>query len=70
MRDGDWKVIEFYEFGDAELYNLRDDPGEHHNLAAQNPTMLDTLRKKLAQWQSSMGAKMPTANPAWKPASN
>lgn len=70
MRDGDWKVIEFYEFGDAELYDLRDDPGEHHNLAAQNPTMLEDLRTKLAQWQTSMNAKMPAANPRWKSDSN
>ena len=32
VRDGDWKLIEWYEDGRRELYNLRDDPGEHHDV--------------------------------------
>ena len=34
---GDWKLIEWYEDGRRELYNLRDDPSEQHDLAARHP---------------------------------
>jgi arylsulfatase A-like enzyme len=68
LRSGDWKLIEFYEEETAELYNLRDDPGERTNLAAKLPEKTQELRHKLAAWQKSVGAKMPPRNPDWKPA--
>ena len=34
VRTRDWKLMEYYEDGNLELYNLADDPGEQHNLAA------------------------------------
>ena len=37
VRDGDWKLIEWYEDGSLELFNLRDDLGEKNNLAAKEP---------------------------------
>jgi arylsulfatase A-like enzyme len=67
LREGDWKLIEFYEFGDAELYDLRTDPGEHNNLAAAEPTKFTELRDKLRSWQMTMNAHMPQNNPEWKP---
>ncbi|NQU22701.1 MAG: sulfatase-like hydrolase/transferase, partial [Candidatus Nealsonbacteria bacterium] len=33
IRDGDWKLIEFYHWEKVELYNLKDDPGEQHDLS-------------------------------------
>ena len=66
-RSGDWKVIEFYEFGDAELYNLATDPGEQKNLAMDDPERLQELRNALADWQQTLNAKMPQPNPDWKP---
>jgi arylsulfatase A-like enzyme len=67
FRSGDWKLIEFYEFGDAELYNLATDPGEQKNLAMENPEKLQELRQTLAEWQQTLKAKMPQQNPDWKP---
>jgi arylsulfatase A-like enzyme len=66
MRSGDWKLIEFYEEDKAELYNLREDPGEQHDLASKQPEKLRELRGKLAAWQKSVGAKMPQRNPAYR----
>jgi len=66
IRVGHWKLIEFYEFGDAELYNLASDPGEATNLAEQEPDRLDDLRRQLRQWQDNLHAKMPQLNAAWK----
>ena len=62
---GDWKLIEFYEFGDAELYNLATDPGELKNLATQERDRLDDIRRQLRQWQENLHAKMPQSNAAW-----
>jgi arylsulfatase A-like enzyme len=67
IRDGDWKVIEFYHYKNFELYNLATDPGERHNLAKANPTKAKRLRTKLAAWQKQMNAKMPVPNPEYTP---
>jgi arylsulfatase A-like enzyme len=62
VRDADWKLIEWYE-GETELYNLADDLGETHNLAATNPAKVKELQAKLAAWRKEVGALMPTPNP-------
>lgn len=67
VRAGDWKLIEFYESGVAELYNLRDDLGEQHDLSQTMPEKLAELRTQLQGWQSSMGAQMPQPNPDYRP---
>jgi arylsulfatase A-like enzyme len=59
VRRGDWKLIEFYEDGRLELYNLRDDPGEHTNLAARVPERARELRLLLHTWRQSVGAQIP-----------
>jgi len=60
IRDSDWKVVEFFETGKVELYNLRDDPGEAHDLAAANPEKAGALHAKLVDWRKHVGARMPT----------
>ena len=62
VRSGDWKLIEFFEDGRQELYNLKDDIGEEHNLAAANPDKVKELHAKILAWRESVGAKMPTKN--------
>lgn len=59
IRDGDWKLIEFYEHDETELYNLANDPGEQDDLADRQPEIRDRLKAKLRDWQISMKAKMP-----------
>ena len=63
VRAGDWKLIEFFEDGRLELYNLRDDIGETRNLAADEPRRAQELQKRLAAWRDSLGAAMPVPNP-------
>ena len=71
IRDGDWKLIEFYHHDKVELYNLANDIGEQKNLVTRQPKKTAELRAKLRAWQKSMKAKMPVPNPAYKaPASN
>ena len=66
IRDGDWKLIEFYHYNNFELYNLAKDPGERTDLARRNPRKAAELRAKLSAWQKQMKAKMPVPNPDYK----
>ncbi|MES2597993.1 MAG: sulfatase [Verrucomicrobiota bacterium] len=59
MREGDWKLIEFFDEGTAELYNLKADISETQNLAATNPERLKSMQSKLAAWRGETGAYMP-----------
>ena len=68
MRQGDWKLIEFYEDGRLELFNLKDDPGETRNLVRREAARAAAMRKKLAAWRKSAGAVMPKVNPEYDPA--
>jgi len=68
LRRGDWKLIEFFEGGALELYNLREDPGEQRNLAPAEPRRAAELQKALAGWRARVGARMPTPNPNYDPA--
>lgn len=58
---GPWKLLEFFEDGRLELYNLGDDVGETKNLAEQLPAKVRELRERLDAWRRSVGAPMPTA---------
>lgn len=66
IRDGDWKLIEFYEFDEVELYNLASDPGEQNDLSKSMPEKTTELREKLKTWQTKMNAKMPQPNPKYR----
>ncbi len=68
VRRGDWKLIEWFEDGTLELFNLRLDPGEQKNLAAAEPARVQALRAELQAWQKDVGAKFPTPNSAYDPA--
>jgi len=63
IRQGDYKLIEYFEDGEVQLYNLVDDPGEVHNLASELPEKAAALQEKLQTWRTSNHAKMPTLNP-------
>ena len=68
VRSGDWTLIEFYEDMSVELYHLKDDLSEAHDLAAAEPEKAADLRSKLHRWREAVGAQMPTPNPHYKPA--
>jgi len=59
VRHGSYKLIEFFEDGSLELYNLADDLGETTNLAAQEPELTRDLHTRLQAWRTSIGADMP-----------
>lgn len=64
VRDGDWKLIEWFEPGRGlELYNLKADIGEQNNLADKNPGKTLQLHTLLQNWRQDVGANMPSKNP-------
>ena len=65
---GDWKLMEFFEDGRLELYNLHDDIGEAKNLANEMPEKAKELHTKMLAWRTEIKAPMPSANTGDKPA--
>ncbi len=59
IRKGDWKLIEFWEHGDAQLYNLAKDMGEQNDLSEKRESIKAELSTELAKWRTQMGAVMP-----------
>ena len=62
VRAGDWKLIEFFEDGRLELYQLRDDLGETRNVATEQPEITRRLHDLLKAWRSRVEAKIPEPN--------
>jgi arylsulfatase A-like enzyme len=59
VRSGEFKLVEFFETGQVELYNLKEDPGEKNDLARQRPARARELKEKLAAWRRAVKAPMP-----------
>ena len=69
VRCGDWKLIEFFEDGSIELYNLKDDISETNNLSKTKPEKAKELHSLLIEWRKSLNAPAPTEkNPKYDPA--
>jgi arylsulfatase A-like enzyme len=65
IRVGSWKLIEFFEDGKLELYDLEEDVGETTDLAARMPEEVKGLHEKLLAWRKQVDAKLPRPNPNW-----
>lgn len=65
VRSGDWKLLEYFEDGRTELYNLAADPGETRDLADDMPDKVRTLQAKLQAWRVQVDAALPRPNPHW-----
>jgi arylsulfatase A-like enzyme len=63
IRVGDFKLIEFFEDGHLELYNLAEDLGEATDLVDAMPEMARKLHQMLVAWRERVDAKMPSPNP-------
>jgi uncharacterized sulfatase len=62
----DWKLLEYFEDGHCELYNLANDGMEQHDIAAANPSKVSELRGRLRRWRESVNAQMPSLNPNYR----
>lgn len=59
IRKGDWKLIYYYQNRRKELFNVRKDIGEKHNLAGQEPELVETLSKELGNHMRRVDAQRP-----------
>ena len=68
VRFGKWKLLEYFEDGGLELYNLDEDIGEKHNLAKTSPGKAKELLAMLQSWRSELKAPIPSKlNPEYRP---
>ncbi|TKJ38215.1 MAG: aryl-sulfate sulfohydrolase [Planctomycetes bacterium B3_Pla] len=68
VRQGEWKLLEFFENGRLELYNLERDIGEKNDLARILPEKTKELHNLLRNWRKSVNATVPTQlNPKYEP---
>lgn len=59
MRSGDFTLLEFFEDGRLELYNVKEDLGQQKNLAKAMPETTRALHLKMLEWRQAIGAAMP-----------
>jgi len=60
IRSGRWKLVEHFETGRVELFDLQSDVAEKHDLAAEMPDRARQLAGQLAAWRDRVGAQMPS----------
>jgi len=67
IRKGDWKLMQYFEDGVLELYDLKNDPSEKKNVAKKEADKTKALLKELQAWQRETKAPIPTErNPAFQ----
>lgn len=68
VRIGRWKLIEFFEDGALELYDIEADISETKNLAPMLPDKTRELHQNLLAWRKKVKAPVPTKlNPEYEP---
>ncbi|HLL95146.1 MAG TPA: hypothetical protein VK404_09245, partial [Spirosoma sp.] len=66
VRQGDYKLVESYETGKTELYNLTDDVSESKDLSGRFPGKTKELHALLLNWRKEVKANMPPPNPNYR----
>lgn len=62
IRRGPWKLIEHFETGKPELYNLAEDLGEQTDLSTRYPERAAAMHGALKSWREGIRAQMPATN--------
>lgn len=62
-----YRLVEFFEDGRLELYDLQNDIGERDDLAKAKPKLVEKLHGQLKAWRSRVNAQLPTLNPNYDP---
>lgn len=60
IRKDQFKLIEYFETGRLELFDLQNDLGETKDLAADKPALAQRLQRDLVRWRKRVDAQMPT----------
>ena len=64
IRLGNYKLLEYYENGSVQLFDLENDLGEQDDLSKAKPEITRKLLKMLHDWRREVDAKMPKAKAA------
>ncbi len=67
VRKGRYKLIQFYEYKNYELYDIVSDPGETKNIYGDRSAIALELTELLENWKQSIEAKIPEKNPDFIP---
>ena len=54
IREGRWKLLVNADGSDTQLYNLKADPAESHNLAPEHPELVQRLTERVRDWRKSL----------------
>ena len=65
VRYGDYKLFYDIETGKYELFNLKTDISETHDLTKEKPEITARLKKMLNTWKTRIHAKKMLPNPDW-----
>ena len=68
IRDGDYKLLEYYENDTIQLFDLNEDINEQHDLAESQTVKAEELRQKLHAWRDRVAARKMEPNPDYNPA--
>jgi len=63
IRSGRYKLLEYFENGTVQLFDLQTDPGEQNDLSKKQPEVARKLRLKLQKWRDEVGAVGMELNP-------
>jgi arylsulfatase A-like enzyme len=66
VRLGKYKLIDNFEKGRQELYDLENDISEKNDISTSNPEKARELFKLLEDWRKTSNARMMESNPNWK----
>ena len=66
VRFGDYKLVESYESGRLELFDLKKDISESADLSKKMKRKTEELFKLLTEWRKNVNAQMPVPNPEFK----
>ncbi len=67
IRRGDYKLLEYFENGSVQLFDLNSDPAEQHDLARTRPRKAAELLTELRAWRQAVSAREARAKDRPKP---
>jgi uncharacterized sulfatase len=54
IQNSDWYLIDYPERGTVELYDMKTDPEQNHDVAALEPAVVKALREEISNWKRAL----------------
>ena len=65
IRDGNYKLIYYYEDDQLELYDLQQDSGEKNNIISTKKALAEKMKLDLFRWLHATNSSFPKKNPGY-----